>query len=193
MEFLEILFFVSVWQRFAWTGHKLFSCLCHMIFGYANRKKTKDTPLKTTRESSYVRICQMWDVITITSHWEHWEGLESCPWTNRPAGKRHQTSQHHRVHWHSIWPQTTPAGLLGDPSPVHGKCGEHTAHTYLTSASGLLSWLLGMQFSIRSLWALGLLLAHFCFFSFLLDEEGMLPFVALWLRGEEFTTPLAFL
>lgn len=68
-----------------------------------------------------------------------------------------------------------------------------TYQTYLTSASGLLSWLLGMQFSIKSLGVLGLLLAHFGFFSFLADEEGMLPFVALWLRGEEFTTPLAFL
>lgn len=65
--------------------------------------------------------------------------------------------------------------------------------TYLTSASGLLSWLLGIQFSIKSLCVLGLLLAHFCFFSFLVDEEGMLPLVALWLRGEEFTTPLTFL
>ena len=96
MEFLEILFFVSVWQRFAWTGHKLFfSCLRHMIFGYANRKKTKDTPLKTTRESSYEWICQMWEVITITPHWEHWTGLESCPWTTVrwPTGQRERDTR----------------------------------------------------------------------------------------------------
>lgn len=76
---------------------------------------------------------------------------------------------------------------------AQGRIRQGSGPTYLTSASGLLSWLLGIQFSIKSLCVLGLLLAHFCFFSFLEDEEGMLPLVALWLRGEEFTTPLTFL
>lgn len=74
-----------------------------------------------------------------------------------------------------------------------GRTSPGSGPAYLTSASGLLSWLLGIQFSMKSLCVLGLLLAHFCFFSFLEDEEGMLPLLALWLRGEEFTTPLTFL
>lgn len=59
--------------------------------------------------------------------------------------------------------------------------------SYRTNASGLLSWLLGIQFSIRSLWGARFFPAHFCFFSLLLDEEdGTLPLVELWLWGEEF-------
>lgn len=81
--------------------------------------------------------------------------------------------------------QTIPTGPYGNVWFSRPKSGllesgsKDTAHTYLTSASGLLSWLFGIQFSIKSLCVLGLLLVHFCFFSFLLDEEGMLPFVAL--------------
>lgn len=50
--------------------------------------------------------------------------------------------------------------------------------SYRTRASGLPSWLLGMQFSTGSFW---LFPAPFCFFSFLLVEEpgGTLPFEEL--------------
>lgn len=48
---------------------------------------------------------------------------------------------------------------------------------YRTRASGLPSWLLGMQFSTGSFWALP---APFCFFSFLAEEPGgTLPFEEL--------------
>lgn len=83
---------------------------------------------------------------------------------------------------------TTPQSLAPREAPAL-----RSNETHLTNASGLLSWLLGIQFSIKSLCALGLLLGHFCFFSFFVAAEGMLPLVALWLRGEEFTTPLTFL
>lgn len=77
--------------------------------------------------------------------------------------------------------------------------------SHLTSASGLLSWLLGMQLSVGSLWdppTVPFPTANF-FFSFLPVEEeddgaavGTLPLVALWPRGEEFSVEellLAFL
>jgi len=67
--------------------------------------------------------------------------------------------------------------------------------SYLTSASGLLSWLLGTQLSVGSRWeppADPLPAANLCFFSFFPEEEeddgaeeGTPPLVALWPRGEE--------
>lgn len=78
--------------------------------------------------------------------------------------------------------------------------------SYLTSASGLLSWLLGIQLSIGSLWEapdVPFPAGNLCFFSFFPAEEeddgaeeGTLPLVALWPRGEELSVVallLAFL
>lgn len=76
--------------------------------------------------------------------------------------------------------------------------------SYLTSASGLLSWLLGIQLSVGSLWEPPDVpfTANLCFFSFFAVEEdeeleeGTLPLVALWPRGEELSVAallLAFL
>lgn len=73
---------------------------------------------------------------------------------------------------------------------------------YLTSASGLPSWLLGMQLSVGSLCPP--FPPHFCFFSPFPDEEeggpvdeGTLPLAVPWPRGDELppTPPpvLAFL
>lgn len=61
--------------------------------------------------------------------------------------------------------------------------------SYRTSASGLPSWLLGMQFSTGSFW---LFPAPFCLRSFL-PPDDTLPLEALWFRGEELETPPPFL
>lgn len=72
--------------------------------------------------------------------------------------------------------------------------------SYLTSASGLLSWLLGIQLSVGSRWEppdVPFPTANLCFFSFFPVEEdddgaedGTLPLVALWPRGEELSVAL---
>lgn len=80
------------------------------------------------------------------------------------------------------------------------------SESYLTSASGLLSWLLGIQLSVGSLWdppTVPFPTANFFFSFFPADEEeeedwaevGTLPLVALWPRGEELSVEelLAFL
>lgn len=80
---------------------------------------------------------------------------------------------------------------------------QHQVASYLTSASGLLSWLLGMQLSVGSRWEPPdepLPTASLCFLSpFPAEgadgggaEEGTLPLVALWPRGDELS-PAALL
>lgn len=75
--------------------------------------------------------------------------------------------------------------------------------SYLTSASGLLSWLLGIQLSVGSLWEppdVPFPTANLCFLSFFpvededdCAEEGTLPFVALCPRGEELSVVVLLL
>lgn len=74
--------------------------------------------------------------------------------------------------------------------------------SHLTRASGLLSWLLGMQLSVGSLWEPPDVpfTGNLCFFSFLPANaedggaaEGTLPLVALWPRGEEFSAAVLLL
>lgn len=71
--------------------------------------------------------------------------------------------------------------------------------SYRTSASGLLSWLLGMQLSVGSLWEPPDVpfTSSLCFFSFFPTNDdvgvGTLPLVVLWPRGEELSAAVLLL